>query len=341
MPLPFTEDTLDEYISRPRDCALKTAREIKGDVLVLGAAGKMGLHLVLMLRHCFEHNKQKNRVIAVSRFSSSGTRSLFERAGIQTVACDLSDPDELTALPDVENIWFVAGVKFSSSANLDLLHKVNVEMPRNVARRFKNARITALSTGCVYSFVPTDSSGSAETDPTASDGEYSASCRGREAAFRNASENEGLRAVLIRLNYSVEMRYGVLVDIAQRVLSCQPIDISMSRFNCIWQGDAIAHIISASSLAESPASTLNVTGPGSHSIRQTAEAFGTLLNKKPVFIGEEQKTTWLNNADKAIGMFGVPEVTPDMLIEWTAEWLKKGGKTLGKPTKFEVRNGEF
>jgi nucleoside-diphosphate-sugar epimerase len=341
MYMPFNENTLNEYISRPRDCALKITRKITGDVFVLGAAGKMGHHLCLMLKRCFEQNGQKNRVIAVSRFSLPGSRNQFEEDGIGTIACDLSNEVELAALPDIENIWFMAGVKFGTGDNPELLHKMNIEMPGLVARRFAGSRIAALSTGCVYSFVPVGSSGSSETDPTESSGEYAVSCRGREQAFRCVSEEAGLRTVLIRLNYSVEMRYGVLVDIAQRVLSGQPIDVSMGRFNCIWQGDALAHIIASIDLAKSPAEILNVTGPESLSIRETAETFGKLFDRQPVFTGEEQQTTWLNDATKALRLFGTPEVTPEQMITWIAEWLKNGKETLGKPTKFEIRCGKF
>lgn len=341
MNTPFTKQTLDHYISSPRPCALKTTRTLPGDVLVLGAAGKMGFSLCQMLKRCFEQNGQTNRVLAVSRFLSPGSRARFEEQGIDTIACDLSNKEQLAALPEVENIWFMAGVKFGTSNDPKLLNKMNVEMPELVATRFKKARIVALSTGCVYSFVSVDSNGSIETAATESDSEYAESCRGRERAFRTVSKTEGLRSVLIRLNYSVEMRYGVLVDIAQKVLEQAPIDISMNQLNCIWQGDAIAHIISAISLAESPIAILNVTGSETLSIRKTAETFGQLFGQDPILTGEEQTTAWLNNAGKAIDLFGTPEVPADQMIKWIAEWLKNAGDTLGKPTKFEVRSGKF
>lgn len=341
MNIPFTKQTLDDYIARPRPCALKVSQTITGDVLVLGAAGKMGFHLCLMLKHCFEQNGQSNRVIAVSRFSSPGSRNLFEERGISTIACDLSSDEELATLPDTENIWFMAGVKFGTSGQPGLLHKMNIEMPGKVARRFKKARITALSTGCVYSFVPVDLGGSRETDPIDPLGEYAHSCLGRENAFRSVSEADGLRTVLIRLNYSVEMRYGVLTDIAQKVLERQPIDVSMGWFNCIWQGDALAYIISSIELARSPAEILNVTGPETLSIRETAEKFGNLLGRNPVFTGKEAQTAWLNNSTRAAKRYGAPEVSPDEMICWIADWLERGGEVLGKPTKFEIRSGDF
>jgi nucleoside-diphosphate-sugar epimerase len=341
MKTPFTEATLDEFITRPRPCALKAVKKIEGDVLVLGAAGKMGFHLCLMLKRCFEQNRQSNRVTAVSRFSSPESRNQFEENGIGTIACDLSNTEQLAALPEAENIWFMAGVKFGTSDNPELLHKMNVEMPEKVARRFKNSRITALSTGCVYSFVPTDSAGSLETDPTAPVGAYANSCLGRENAFRKISEEEGLQAVLIRLNYAVELRYGVLVDIAQKVKAHIPIDVSMGWFNCIWQGDALAHIIASIDLADAPAAILNVTGPEKLSIRETAEKFGAHFGIEPILTGKEQDSAWLNHAGKAIQLYGRPEITPDQMIKWIAGWLENGGETLGKPTKFEVRNGNF
>jgi len=341
MKMPFTEQTLDNYIARPRFCALKVTKRLKGDVLVLGAAGKMGFHLCLMLKRCFEQNGQNNRVLAVSRFSSPASRNLFEENGIGTITCDLSNDAELVALPDAENIWFMAGVKFGTSDSPDLLQKMNVEMPGKVARRFKNSRITALSTGCVYSFVPVNSGGSREQDTIEPSGAYAKSCLGRENAFRRVSQEEGLRAVLVRLNYAVETRYGVLVDIAQKVFSSQPIDVSMGWFNCIWQGDALAHIIASIEMAESPTKILNVTGQETLSIRETAEKFGRLFGRNPVFTGNEEHTAWLNNSALAVKLYGKPEVTPDEMICWIADWLKNGGELLGKPTKFEVRNGKF
>jgi nucleoside-diphosphate-sugar epimerase len=340
-PPPFDPSNLHAGIAAPPDCALRACRDLSGDVLVLGAAGKMGLHLCMMLKNCFGENRQSNRVIAVSRFSEAGSEQAFRTEGIDTLACDLSDPDQLAALPEVENLWFLAGVKFGTGNDPALLQKMNVEMPERVAKRFRNSRIVALSTGCVYSFVSAESGGSTETDPTASVGAYAESCRGREAAFRKQSEETGLKCVLIRLNYAVEMRYGVLVDIAQHVLRGEPVDLSMNCFNCIWQGDALGHIVAAISLTASPAAVLNVTGPEILSIRETAERFGVLFGRAPVLRGSEQPTTWLNDARKSHAFFGAPRIHPDQMISWTAAWLMQGGELLGKPTKFEDRSGVY
>lgn len=283
----------------------------------------------------------QNRVRAVSRFSTPGSRKAFADAGIETLVCDLSDPAQLRELPDAENIWYMAGVKFGTGNHPELLQKFNVEMPELVAQRYRKARMVALSTGCVYSFVPCGSSGSTESAPTSSPGAYAESCRGREAAFRRISEQDGLRVVLIRLNYAVEMRYGILVDIARNVMHGEAVDLGMRCFNCIWQGDALSHIIAANSLAASPAAVLNVTGPEILSIRETALRFGELFGRAPVLTGTEQETTWLNDAGRAIGLLGAPRVHPDEMILWIAEWLRNGGGVLGKPTKFEVRDGKY
>lgn len=341
MEMPFSEATLDDFLSTPRKCALEAVRSLNGDVLVLGAAGKMGLHLCLMLKKAFEANGQKNRVLAVSRFSSAGSREMFEKLGISTIACDLSDPVALQSLPDTENLWFMAGVKFGSSSSPALLQKMNVEMPELVARRFSKARMVAFSTGCVYPFVSPESGGATEETPVAPVGEYAESCLGREESFRRVSLEEGARVVMIRLNYSVEMRYGVLVDIAQKVMHGQPVDLEMGYFNCIWQADAVAHIIAAIELATSPSSVLNVTGPETLTVRDTAQKFACHFGVEPHFEGEEAATAWLNDASAAIARFGAPEVTAEQMIPWIAQWLKSGGSLLGKPTKFEVRDGKF
>lgn len=341
MATPFTEATLDDFLSEPRPCALRAVRPLRGDVLVLGAAGKMGLHLCRMLQRAFQANGQANRVIAVSRFSSPGSREAFEQQGLVTRPCDLSDAAALEALPEAATLWFMAGVKFGTSGAPDLLHRMNVEMPARVAHRFRRARMVALSTGCVYPFVPFTSGGATEATAPAPKGDYAVSCLGREDAFRRVSAEEGAQVVLIRLNYSVEMRYGVLVDIADKVRRGQPVDVTMGCFNCIWQADAVAHIIAAIELASSPAAVLNVTGPETLCVREVAEEFGRRFGVAPLLTGRESDTAWLNNAAQAVARFGAPQVTPRDMIPWIADWLQSGGALLGKPTKFEVRDGHF
>ncbi|MCB1230909.1 MAG: NAD(P)-dependent oxidoreductase [Verrucomicrobiae bacterium] len=340
---PATSEALDDFMSRPSDGVLSVIDGTDGNFLVLGAGGKMGLHLCLMLQRGLKALGKDftQRVIAVSRFGSAETRSKFESRGIDTISADLSEPKSLAALPDAPNVFFLAGVKFGTSHEPDLLEKMNVQMPRAVAERFRDSRIVALSTGCVYSFVSPESGGSTEEDATDPVGDYAVSCLGREQAFRNAGEQWGTSTALIRLNYAIDLRYGVLVDIAQKVLAGQPVDVSMGYVNVIWQGDALAHTIQALPHASEPPFVLNVTGPGNLRVRELALKFGEQFRSSAIIVGEEQSTAWLNNASKAHAMFGRPEVGIEEMVEWIASWLEGGGETLGKPTHFETRDGKY
>lgn len=303
----------------------------------------MGLHLCLMLQRGFEAlgKSATQRVIAVSRFGSAETRAKFQSHGIGTISADLSESDNLAALPDAANVFFLAGVKFGTSHEPGLLEKMNVQMPRAVADRFRESRIVALSTGCVYSFVAPESGGSTEEDAPDPVGDYAISCLGREQAFQNAGNQWETPTALIRLNYAIDLRYGVLVDIAQKVLAGRPVDVSMGFVNVIWQGDALGHTIQALPHASAPPFVLNVTGPGILRVRALAEKFGERFGKAALIEGEEQPTAWLNDASKAHEMFGTPEIGIEEMVEWIATWLEGGGETLGKPTHFETRDGKY
>lgn len=303
----------------------------------------MGLHLCLILQRGLVAlgKSTQQRVIAISRFGSADTRAKFESHGIETISADLSEPDNLAALPEAPNVFFLAGVKFGTSHEPGLLEKMNVQMPRAVADRFRESHIVALSTGCVYSFVAPESGGSTEEDATNPVGDYAISCLGREQAFQNAGEQWGTPTALIRLNYAIDLRYGVLVDIAQKVLAGHPVDVSMGYVNVIWQGDALGHTIQALPHVSAPPFVLNVTGPGILRVRDLAERFGERFGKTAIIEGEEQPTAWLNDASKAHEMFGTPEVGIEEMVEWIATWLEGGGETLGKPTHFETRNGKY
>ena len=293
----------------------------------------MGLHLSLMAKRCLGEVGRGHTVTAVSRWGDPAAREEFESRGIPTIACDLTSGEELAKLPDAPNVFFLAGVKFGTADQPELLHKMNVVMPQQVAERFRGAAIVALSTGCVYSFTTPESGGSIEDDPTGPPGEYAQSCLGREHAFADS----GARCSLIRLNYSVDLRYGVLVDVAQRARSGEPIDLSTGYANVIWQGDATAYIIAALARASSPPFILNVTGEKVLRIRDVAKQFAT----DPAFIGEEASTAWLNNASRAHRLFGKPRVGEDELVRHVATWLENGGETLDKPTHFETRDGSY
>lgn len=244
-------------------------------------------------------------------------------------------------MPACPIVFYLVGAKFGTSGNPDLLRRINVEVSKRIAERFKDSTIVAFSTGCVYSYVTPDSGGSTENSPINPPGEYALSCLGREQAFVEGSTNYHTKGVLIRLNYSVEFRYGVPVDIAKKVLQGEPIDVTMGYVNLIWQNDALTQIIQCLSLADTPPVPINITGSGVHAVRDIARRFGELFNKKPILTGTEAETAWLSNASKSHGLFGKPSVELDTMLQWIAAWLLESGKTFNKPTGFERRDGKF
>ncbi len=339
--LPFPRESVDDFLSRPSPGAIATVARTPGPFLVLGAGGKLGLHLSVMLRAALDQLGRTDRVIAVSRFTTLRDRADFESRGVETCPCDLSDPVALAALPDAPTVFFLAGVKFGTSTAPDLLHAVNVELPAQVADRFRASRIIAFSSGCVYPFVAATSGGATEAMPTAPVGDYAASCLAREQAFAAASLRHGNPIALIRLNYSVEFRYGLLVDLAESVLAGRPIDVTTGYFNIIWQPDALAHCIQSLELAGTPAVPVNITGPDTLSVRAIAHRFGEIFGRPVVIRGSEAPTAWLNNAALSHRRFGLPATSVESQMQWIATWLLNDGETWGKPTGFERRDGRF
>ena len=339
--LPCDPAHADDFLSDPTPAVIAAVARMNGDFMVLGAGGKMGLHVCLMLQKAMQAAGLSRRVVAVSRFGSVNERSQFDRPGIETRACDLSDPAQLEALPPLENVIFMAGAKFGTSGQPDLLRKMNVEMPERVAHHFKTSRLTAFSTGCVYSFVPVTSRGATETAETRPVGDYAQSCLGREKAFRRSVQEFQTRLTLFRLNYSVEFRYGVLVDIAEKVFQGLPVDVSTGHVNVIWQRDAVARTLLAHEKASPAPFIINVTGSEVLSVRDLAARFGVLFGQQPKFEGQEAPTAWLSDASLAEKLFGPPETSLDDMISWIATWVATGQPTLGKPTGFEKRDGKF
>lgn len=341
-PPPCAPWDADDFLACPPASVTEAVRKLTGPVIILGAGGKMGLHLSLMLRFAaLNVGRGDLRIVAVSRFSSLRDRECFTRAGIETVACDLSEEAAVAALPEAGIVFYLAGVKFGTSSSPDMLEKMNVTVAGIAARRYKAARIVAFSTGCVYPFVDTNSGGAAESTPVSPVGDYAISCLRREQAFDAVSREHGTPVALIRLNYAIEFRYGVLVDIATKVRAGRPVDLTMGHVNAIWQTDAVAHIILSSALAASPAAPVNIAGPDVLSVRELAATFGALFNIAPVFTGSEESTAWLNDASLSHRLFGTPPTSPDTMCGWIASWLAAGGNTWGKPTGFEKRDGKF
>ncbi len=339
--LPCRPAQVDHFLSAPSAEVIECVARLPGPILVLGAGGKMGLHLCLMLARALVAAGRPEEVIAVSRFKSLHARAEFESQGLAVRDCDLLDPAALAALPDAPTVFYLAGMKFGTAADPDLLHQANVVMPARVAERFRRSRIVAFSTGCVYPFLPPASGGATEATPVDPVGDYALSCVGREQAFISAARQHGTAVALIRLNYAVEFRYGTLVDIAQKVFRGEPVDVTMGYLNAIWQTDALAHSIQAVDLAGSPAVPLNVTGAEILSVRTLAHDFGQLLDRPAHCTGQEAATAWLNNPAYLHTLFGLPPTPVKDMLRWIAAWIRTDGQTWGKPTGFERRDGRF
>ena len=315
---------------------------MEGDIIVLGAGGKMGLSMSAMAVRASRVTAAgaARRVIAVSRFH--GGVEAFHAAGIETISLDLLDDGALESLPAVPNVLFLAGMKFGSSGAQPLTWAMNAFLPGLVARRFAGSRIVALSTGNVYAFSPVTGDGAREIDALDPVGEYAVTCLGRERVLTYCSERDGTPVTLVRLNYANALRYGVLLDIAQRVLAGDPVDVTMGAVNVIWQGDANGAILQSFGFCGSPPAILNVAGPEVLSVRELAERFAERLGvPAPRFVGVESETALLSDATQMVERFGSPSLSVEQLIEWTAAWLLDGGALLGKPTGFGVRDGKF
>jgi len=338
---PTTEAELEDRLSSPCDAVVQALARCPGDVIVLGAGGKMGPSLAGMLRRAAEILDDGRRVIAASRFSESLVADALAARGIIVQRTDLSDPAALAALPNAPNVVFMAGYKFGTSDEPWRTWGTNAAIPTLVAHRFRAARVVAFSTGNVYPLGPVRRGGAREEDVLEPQGEYAWSCVARERVLEHMSRAFGTRLGIVRLNYAVDLRYGVLVDLAQRVLAGQPIDLSMGYVNVIWQGDANAQAIQALPLASSPPFVVNVTGNDILSVRAAALELGRLLNREPRFTGDEAGDALLSNTARAQELFGPTAVTTATLIEWVADWVARGGRMLGKATHYEERGGRY
>ena len=332
---------LEERLSEPTPGVIDTLGKLQGDVMVLGAAGKMGPTLARMAKRASDAARCARRVIGVSRYSNPDEQRKLEAHGVETIRADLLDENALDALPDAPNIVYMAGMKFGSTDHEALTWAMNVHLPALVCRRFASSRIAAFSTGNVYGPVSVRGGGSVETDTSNPIGEYAMSCLGRERMFEHFSKTLGTVVTTIRLNYATEMRYGVLIDIARQVWDERPIDVTMGYANVIWQGDANAMALQSLAHAASPPLVVNVSGPEIFQVRDVAGQFGSIMKKTPAFQGREDDTALLGNGDLGYGLFGRPCVELAQLIEWSADWVMRDGASLNKPTHFEVTNGKF
>lgn len=326
---------------QPSEALIGEMKALEGDILILGAGGKIGPSLALLARRTMEACGKSNKVIGVSRFSDPGLKDRLDREGVITLAADLLDPEALKALPHAANVCYLAGTKFGTTGGEPFTWAMNAYLPGAVAEKYKTSRIVAYSTGNVYPFTPAASGGADEDTPPAPVGEYAQSCLGRERIFQYFSQRNGTPLLIFRLNYANDLRYGVLVEIAQAVRKKQPVNLQMGQVNVIWQGDSNEMTLRSLLHCSTPATLLNVTGPETVSVRWLAGAFGKLFNTEPLFAGEEQPVSLLNNASEAFRLFGYPRVSLKQMIRLTAEWLVQGGATLDKPTHFQERTGQF
>lgn len=331
------EAALDEVMTRPDAMLRADLAAVPGDLLVLGAAGKMGPTLCRLAKRA----DPARRVIAVARFSEAGLRARMESWGIECIAADLMDRAALAALPDAPNVIFMAARKFGSTGNEALTWAMNVLLPAAIAERFAASRIVFFSTGNVLPLVPVISGGADENTPPAPIGDYAASCLGRERVFQHAAATRGTACFGVRLNYAIDLRYGVLHDIATKVMTGIPVPLTMGHANAIWQGDANAWTLRALRHASAACPILNVTGPETLSVRWIAAQFAARLGTGAQYSGEEAPDALLSNAARAFALFGYPRVPMAVMLDWVADWVARGGRALGKPTKFETRDGRF
>jgi nucleoside-diphosphate-sugar epimerase len=330
-------EALDELLCRPSQALIDDLRKVDGDIMILGVAGKMGPTLAGLAKAA----APDRRIIGVARFSDVSVKNWLEARGIETINCDLLDEAAVKALPKIPNIIFMAGRKFGAEGDLSLTWAMNSHVPALVAQAFASSRIVAFSTGCVYPFVPVNGKGSDEDTAPNPPGEYAQSCVGRERMFEYFSRKYSTPGRLFRLNYAIDMRYGVLHDIASKVLQGRPIDVSLGHVNFIWQGDASAQALRCLAHCDTPTSPINVSGPEILAVRDLAAKFGLRFGCAPAIGGKEEPTAWLTDTSQAVKLFGLPIVDTERLISWTADWVSRSMPSLGKPTKYEVRDGRY
>jgi len=334
-------DELDQLLTTPPEALVRDLAALDGDLMVIGAAGKMGPTLATLAQRALDAAGGGKSVTAVARFSDGAARERLEAAGVTTIAADLHDPAELAALPDAANIVYMLGTKFGTTGAEHQTWATNTYLAGKVAERFSNARWTVFSSGNIYPFRPVTHGGADESVPPEPVGEYAQTCLARERMFEHISRKSGTPVTLFRLNYAIDLRYGVLHDIASQVHRGDAVDISMGNVNVIWQGDANAIALRALRLADSPPLVLNVTGPETISVRWLVHEFAKRFGVEPKIVGEESETALLNNAAASFGHFGYPSMPLATMLDWVAGWIERDMPALDKPTHFQARDGRF
>lgn len=337
----WTEEKLDAMLSMPSAALVEDMKKIKGDIMILGAGGKMGPSMCLLAQNAIRQAGVEKRVIAVSRFTDPIVKDLLTKNNVEMISCDLLDLERLRALPEVENVIYAAGRKFGTYGEEWKTWAMNATLPAFVAEKFKKSNIVVFSSGNIYPIVPLSSGGCTESDRPEPVGEYAMSCLARERAFEYAANTYGTKVFIYRLNFAIDLRYGVLHDMATSIMEGKPISLRTPCLNGIWQGSASEIAIRGLLYATSPVTHMNVTGPETVSVKKAATQIANYLGKEPIFEGEEGNDAYLNNASLAMEKFGYPAVSMNTLLRWQAEWVLDGGRGLGKPTHFEERGGKY
>ncbi len=328
---------LDEFLTRPSRVLVDELERVEGDLLILGVAGKMGPTLARLAKRA----TPSRRVVGVARFSDPAVRERLAADGIETIACDLLDRAAIEALPDASNVVFAAGHKFGATGNPGLTWAMNVHVPALVAERYRRSRIVAFSTGNVYGLTPVGGGGASERMVPAPIGDYAQSCLGRERMFEYFSARHGTPGRIVRLNYAIDMRYGVVFDIASKLHRGETVDITMGHVNVVWQGDANAQVLRCLAHCTTPTTPINVTGPETISIRWLARELAHRFGAEAKLSGAEAETALLSDTTLAASVFGYPLVPLGRMLDWVADWVRSGGTSFNKPTQFEVRDGDF
>jgi nucleoside-diphosphate-sugar epimerase len=336
-----TVQELESALAQPSTALINDIAALDGDILLLGIGGKMGPSLARLAMNAIKEAGVTKRVIGASRFSSAGLKQELEADGVETISVDLLDDQQLQNLPDVKNVIYMAGNKFGTMGNEHFTWAMNAYLPGRVAEKYKNSRIVVFSTGNVYPFTPVAHGGATEKHATGPIGEYGQSCLGRERIFEHFSHKYNTPISIFRLNYAIDMRYGVLLEVAKAVKAGKPINLTTGNVNCIWQGDANEFAIRSLNICSSPPTIVNVSGPETISMRWVANMFAQRFGVEPIFTGEESPNALVSNSSKAHQLFGYPRISLQQMIEWTAEWCLADGQTWNKPTHFQEREGKY
>lgn len=337
----WTKAKLDELLCTPSDRLVSDLKKLDGDIMILGAGGKMGPTMSMLAVNAIKKGNINKKVYAVSRFSNESARKEMEDCGVNTISCDLENPSDIAKLPKVKNVVFMVGRKFGTDGGEALTWGMNAAVPVLVLEHLHESNFVVFSSGNVYDLPDACSGGSLETDKVRPIGEYTQSVLARERIFDYYAKKYGTKSLIFRLNYAIALEYGVIADIAKKVNENRPVELENACFNCIWQGDANEYALRSLLLVDNPPKRLNVSGPETIGVKSTALKLAKLLNKEVTFVGEPCNNAYLENTGECHKLMGYPNTSIDTMIEYQAQWILDGGEYINKPTHFEERRGSY